>query len=291
MGLAFRPSMRRALVRRAALLVLALALAACGGATRLVYEQGDSALLVMADRYLNLEGPQWKVANGSIRRFHAWHRRAELPRYAELFQSAAGRVQRGLTRDDVEWAMQSLRARYGALVEAAAREAEPLLDTLDAENVAALERRFAVNDRKDARELVSGDPAKRERARAGAIVKRLEEWTGPVSAAQNEIVRRFVQATADHPRLAHELKRRKQRELVALLDQDDGATTGPIAKRLRAFFVAWEAERHAAHREYHARFVQFMLELDRTLTPAQRAHAIERLRGYAEDARQLARGA
>ena len=139
--------------------LLALLLAACGSSTRLVYEQGDAALLLMADRYLNLEGPQWKVANQSIKRFHAWHRRTELPRYAELLQSAAGRVQRGLTRDDVEWAMQSLRARYGALVEAAVREAEPFLDTLDAENVAALERRFAANDRKDARELASGDPA------------------------------------------------------------------------------------------------------------------------------------
>jgi hypothetical protein len=283
--------MQRPPVHRAALFFLVLLLTACGGATRLVYEQGDSALLLMADRYLNLEGPQWKVANESIRRFHAWHRRTELPRYAELLQAAAGRVQRGLTRDDVEWGIQSLRARYAALLDAAVREAEPFLDTLDAENVAALERRFAVNERKDARELLSGDPAKRDRARARAIVKRLEEWTGPVSAAQHEIVRRFVLATADHPREAHELKRRKQRELMALLDQDDGGANGPNPKRLRAFFVAWEAERHAARREYNARFVQFMLELDRTLTPAQRAHAIERLRGYAEDARQLARGA
>ena len=275
----------------AALLLLTLLLAACGGATRLVYDRGDTAVLVLADRYLNLEGPQWQIANQSIRRFHAWHRRAELPRYAELFEAAAGRVQRGLKRDDVEWGIQSLRARYAALLDAAVREAEPFLQTLDAENVAALERRFADNDRKRAREWLTGDPAKRDRGRVTAIAKRLEEWTGPIAVAQREIINRFVSATADHPRAAHALQERKQRELVALLDQEDSGSNGPDPKRLRSFLVAWEAERHAARREYHARFVQFMLDLDQSLTPEQRRHAIERLRGYAEDARALSRGA
>ena len=89
---------------RAALLLLSVALGACGGATRVVYDNADAAVLLLADRHLDLEGEQWKLARGSIARFHAWHRRTELPRYASLLQSAAGRVELGLNRDDVEWA-------------------------------------------------------------------------------------------------------------------------------------------------------------------------------------------
>ena len=283
--------MPRLPVRRAAVLLLGLLLAACGAATRLAYDNGDAAVLLIADRYLSLQGEQRKLTRAAIHRFHAWHRRTELPRYAALFQSAADRVERGLTRDDVYWAIQNLRLRYAALVEAVVLASAPLVDTLDAENVATLERRFAVEDRKRIRETLSGDAAKRDRARVAAIVARVEEWTGALSDGQEEAVQRFVRATADHPRQVHEFRQRKQRELVALLEQDDGAENGPNAKRLRAFLLGWEAERSAADREYHARFAQLILELDRTLTPRQRTHAIERLDRYAEDCRQLSRGA
>lgn len=281
--------MLRLPIRRAAALLLSVVLAACGGATRLAYESGDAWVLVMTDRYLDLEGEQWQLARGAIRRFHAWHRRTEMPRYAALLQSTAGRVERGLTREDVEWGIQSLRVRYAALVEAAVRESTPLLHALDAENVAALERRFAADDRKRIREAQSGDAAKRERARVLALVKRIEEWTGPLSGAQQDSVRRFVQATADRPRQAQEHRSRKQRELVMLLVRDDGSAKAANPEQLRAFFVEWEAERSVERRAYHARFVNLILELDRTLTASQRAHAIGRLGRYAEDCRQLSR--
>ena len=282
--------MLRLVTRRAALLWLSLVLAACGGATRLAYENGDAWVLVLTDRYLNLEGGQWQLARAAIRRFHAWHRRTELPRYAALLQSTAGRVERGLTRADVEWAIQNLRIRYAILVDAAIRESAPLLRVLDADNIAALEHRFAAEDRKRIRETLSGDVAKRERARVLGIVKRVEEWTGPLSGAQQEIVRRFVRATTDRPRQAQEHRSRKQRELVALLARDEAPANETNPEQLRSFFVSWEAERRIEQREFDARFVEFILELDRTLTASQRAHAIGRLSRYAEDCRQLSRG-
>jgi hypothetical protein len=280
----------RLATRCAALLSLSLLLAACGGATRLAYESGDAWVLVLTDRYLDLEGEQWRLARAAIRHFHAWHRRTELPRYAALLQSTAGRVERGLTRADVEWAIQNLRIRYAMLVAAAVRESAPLLHVLEADNIAALERRFAAEDRKRIRETLSGDVAKRERARVLHIVKRVEEWTGPLSGAQHEVVRRFVRATADRPRQAHEHRSRKQRELVALLLRDVGSAKEAGPEQLRSFLVGWEAERRNAQREYDARFVELILQLDRTLTASQRTHAIGRLGRYAEDCRQLSRG-
>src|SRR5512134_1714943 len=88
-------SMERTVRFRGLICALALALAACGSATRLVYDSAEPAVLVIANRYLALEGDQWKRARIATGRFHAWHRRNELPRYAALFAEAAGRVQRG----------------------------------------------------------------------------------------------------------------------------------------------------------------------------------------------------
>ena len=276
---------------RAVICALALAVAACGGATRLVYDGAEPAVLVIANRYLALEGDQWKRARIATGRFHAWHRRTELPRYAALLADAAGRVQRGLSRADVDWAIQSVRTRYVALVEAAVRESMPLAETLDAENVAGIERRFEVEDRKRVREHLSGNAAKRERERVTTIVKRFEEWTGPFTEAQVALVGQFVAATADYPQYAHELRQRRQRELVALLDQGVRDDSAPPADELRSLFVAWGLERTPERRRRDEHFAQLLLGLDRSLSAAQRARVVERLAGYAADARALARGA
>jgi len=270
--------------------VLALAVAACGGVTRVVYDNADSAVLLTAHRYLSFEGEQWQVARAAVARFHAWHRRNELPRYAVLLADAAGRVRRGLGRADVEWGMQSVRARYAALVEAAVRESLPLLETLDAENVATLERRFAHDDAKRVRERLAGDPAKRERERVKAIVKRFEEWTGPFNEGQVALVRQFVAATADDPRHAHDLRLRRQRELVALLDRNVKDDAASPAEGLRSLSLAWGLERTPERRLRDEQFVQLVLGLDRSLDAEQRGRVIQRLAGYAEDARVLARG-
>jgi Family of unknown function (DUF6279) len=276
---------------RALICALALALAACGGATRLVYDSAEPAVLVIANRHLALEGDQWKRARIATGRFHAWHRRNELPRYAALFAEAAGRVQRGLARADVDWAIQSVRTRYAALVEAAVRESMPLVETLDAENVAAVERRFAQEDRKRVREHLSGNLAKHERERVTALVKRFEEWTGPLTDAQVALVGQFVAATADYPQYAHELRLRRQRELVALLERGVREDSPPPAEELRSLFVAWGLERTPERRRRDEQFAQLLLGLDRSLTATQRARVVERLTGYAADARALARGA
>ncbi len=287
------PAPMNPLVRRYAApvaCVVALAVAACGGVTRVVYDNADAAVLLTAHRHLSFEGEQWKLARAAVARFHAWHRRNELPRYAVLLADAAGRMQRGLGRVDVEWAMQSVRTRYAALVEAAVRESMPLLETLDAENVATLERRFAHDDTKRVRERLSGAPAKRERERVTAIVKRFEEWTGPFSERQVGLVRQFVAATADYPRHARDLRLRRERELVTLLDrsvQDDAASP---TEGLRSLFLAWGLERTPEQRLRDEQFVQLVLGLDRSLDANQRARVVQRLAGYAEDARVLARG-
>lgn len=269
---------------------LALALVACGGATRFVYDNAEPMLLLDAERRLAFEGEQRKIARAAIARFHAWHRRAELPRYAALFADAADRMRRGLTRADVDWGMQTVRARYATLIEAAVREAMPLVESLDAENVATLERRFAQEDRKRVQEELAGEPAKRARKRVTAIVKRLEAWTGPLNEAQTALVQQFVDATADYAQEAHEMRLRRQRELVALLDRSVRDDSAPPAAELRALFLAWGLERTPARRSREDRFARLLLDLDRSLTTAQRARVVERLAAYAEDARVLARG-
>lgn len=280
------------MILRAVLLVLAAAaLSGCGSAVRVAYNNGDVALRFVAHDYFDLHGEQSDLLKAQLARLHAWHRREELPRYAALFSGAADRLDQGLAREDVIWAIASVRERYRTLVEQAVDEAAPLLATLRPDNFAALERKLAENNEKFAREFLAGDAAKQARARAKRLTGWFEDWLGSLTREQEALVAQFVQVQPELNRIRFEDRKRRQHEFVALLRAHQ--KNPDLAARLRDYFVHWERDRGAEHRrmarEWEDRLVTLIVDMDRTLAPKQRAHAVQRFARFADDARVLAR--
>jgi hypothetical protein len=268
----------------------ALALGGCGGAVRVAYNNGDLALRFVAHDYLDLHGEQQEILKEQLERVHAWHRRQELPRYAALFSGAASRVEGGLAREDVEWAIGEVRERYRRLVEQAADEAAPLVARLQPDNLAALERRLAANNEKFAKEFLAGDAAKQARARAKRMSGLFEDWLGDLTAEQAALIARFAGEQPELNRIRLEERRRRQAAFVALLREHRASPD--VARRLRDFFLDWERDRSAEHRrqarEWEERLVTLVVEIDRSLTPRQRRVLAQKLDAFAEDARILA---
>jgi hypothetical protein len=279
-------------MRRWALVALATAaLAGCGTVMRVVYNNGDFALRVMANEYFDTSGDQSELLKAQLARFHEWHRREELPAYARIFQSAAERAARGLTAEDVTWGIIAVRERYRLVVAQAAEDGAPVIATLKADNYAALERKFADVNAKFTKDYLAGDQAKRDRARAKWFEERIEWFIGDLTEQQVAIVQRFVQSQPrmNEVRLAD--RKRRQQEFVALIRQYQSSPE--LAQRMRDFFVHWERDRGAEHaklaREWEGRLVQLVVDLDRTLLPEQRAKLVGRFEMLAEDSRVLAR--
>jgi hypothetical protein len=276
--------------RCAAIGLLAALLAGCGTALRIAYNNSDVAVRYMAHEYFDLHGDQSEAFRVQLARFHAWHRSEELPRYAALLESAAQRVEQGLEQDDVTWAIANIRERAKTLTGQAVAEASPVMTMLGPENLAAFERKLEANNTKYAKQFATGDERRDERARAKRVRERLEEWLGRLTAEQEERVAAYV---ASMPRLsanALEDRKRRQQALIELLETWQGKPELP--GKVRAFLLDWEAERGPEYarlvREQEARFVQLMVDLDRMLTPKQRAAAVERLRRNAHELRVLA---
>jgi hypothetical protein len=279
-------------ITRFALLVLAaVALSGCGGATRVAYNNGDVALRFIAHDYLDLHGEQSDLLKAQLARLHTWHRREELPRYAALLGGAGDRVARGLSRDDVAWAIAAVRERYRVLIEQAVDEAAPLVATLRPDNFGALERKLAENNEKFAREFLTGDAAKQARARAKRLTGWFEDWLGDLTPEQDALIAQFVQAQPEMDRVRFEDRKRRQHEFVALLRAYQ--MSPDLAARLRDYFVDWERDRSPEYRrmarEWENRLVTLIVDMDRTLNPGQRTHAVERFAAFADDARLLAR--
>jgi hypothetical protein len=265
-------------------------LAGCSSVVRVAYNNGDIAVRMMADEYLDLQGEQAALFKVRLARFHEWHRLEELPRYAQVLDSAAARVRRGVTREDVVWAVATIRERYRALALQGIDAAIPVLATLTRQNLGALEKKFAASNRKFADEYLAGDPAARAKAREDAIGARFDEWLGSVSAAQQRLIGSYVRAQPGIQAMRHADRKARQRQLVSLLGS--GREPSVLRERLRALFVDYEAQRSAdyarAAREWEGRVITLVTKVLQAASPAQREYAAERLTRYAEDFRALA---
>lgn len=271
--------------------VAAAALSGCGSAMRVAYNNGDVALRFLAHEYFDLHGEQTDQLKVQLARFHAWHRREELPRYTVLLSGAGERLDRGLAREDVVWAIAALRARFQVTVEQGVDEFAPVAASFRPDNLDALERKFAESNEKFAKEFLSGDPAKQTRARVKRTTGWFDEWLGSVTPEQEALIVRFAQAQPQINQIRLDDRKRRQQAFVRLLRAH--RSSPDLAARMREFFLDWERDRGPEYqrqaREWEDRLVTLIVDVDRTLTPKQRSHAVRRFEFFAAEARILAR--
>jgi len=271
-------------------LVVALAwlLGACT-ALRMAYENADTYLYFRANSYLDLDGKPADELDERINEFFAWHRRNALPQYARIAEDAAKRVTKGLSREDLVWGYDSLVANARQSLRVAAERIAPLLDRLTPQQIAHMEKRFAEDNRKFAREYLRGSETDRRKRRAKRVEERLEDWVGNLSRAQLEKVRQFSERTPLYDELRARDRERMQAEFVAMIRKREAQ------KRLPDWIANWERGRDPAHLAASERFRQeyyvLLLDLDKTLTAEQRNRAAANFRRYAEDFTILARRA
>jgi hypothetical protein len=266
-------------VRVIVALVVACLLPGCS-TVRLAYENADAYLRYRAGAYLDVHGEQAQELDAAIDAFHDWHRKQALPQYARLAGEAAQRVGDGVTPEDLVWGYDSLIAQARISVREAARRIAPLLGRLDAQQIAHIESRLAEENRRFAKEFLRGSERARRERRAERIVKRLEDWVGRLSQAQVERVRQY---SGRAPLLAGMRLRDHQRLQAAGLE----LLRAHKVETLPEFVAYWERGRDAAYvaaiEDSRRELFAMLLDLDRTLTPEQRAQALANLRRYAAD--------
>jgi hypothetical protein len=272
------------------LLVLLLALLVSCSAVRMTYDNADWLLAHLAGRYVDMDREQARALKLQIAQLHAWHRREELPRYAALLDEAAARVERGLTRDDVAWAVAAVRARSQALGSHAAAGLAPLLVTLNDRQIGEVEVRFAADNRKYYAAKLSGSSSEAVTTQADWFCARLEDWTGDVTPAQRELVMNLMRAFPDLAELRLADRKRRQAQLLALLREHPDQTT--VQTRLVTLSTDPYAGSIGPYRDTlvaaEARSIDTLVALDRSLTPRQRATIVQRMRRYAQEFRSLA---
>jgi hypothetical protein len=272
------------IARVASGVALAVLLGGCA-MVRIAYNNAEPLVRYTAHDYFDLDERQSEQFRKRLLQFHDWHRRTELPLYADLLRTATTRSANGVSREDLTWAAEELRARYRVIITRAVEDAAPILATLTPAQIVELEKRLARANAKYAREFLPADEDRRFRAQARRLVGRFKDWTGTLSDEQEDRIGRFVTAHLHTTQMRFENRKRWQREAVGLIREV--RTPKELAPRLADIFVQPANHRLPEYVQalvaWESDLTDLVLDIDRTLTPEQRAHALHRMQRYAED--------
>jgi len=254
---------------------------------RFAYSNLDLFLRWQLGRYLDVHGEESEQLDARIAWFVDWHRANALPQYAQLAADASARFERGLSQQDLVWGYDSVQGQILEAVRAGAERIAGLLDRLTPEQVEHLERRFAEDNRKFARENLKGSDEERRRRRAKRNIERLEEWFGDLNDAQVERVRRYSERAPFSDAFRDQERKRLQADLLAMIRAHEARA------RLADWAVTWERRREPAHAEavrvQRTEYFAMLLDLLKTLTPVQRESVQRRLRELGADFERLSR--
>jgi uncharacterized protein DUF6279 len=280
----------RTTVATLAIALLASCSAIDSGAFDVAYEHADWLLQKMSTRYVDLNESQSKALHARLNRLHAWHRTQELPIYADLFDQAADRVSRRLSKDDITWIIHSFEERRRVGAAAVSKELAPLLLTLSPSQQAQIAGAMTRDNAHFARTQLEPNPAALSKERTKWLTAQVQRWTGKLTPSQLERVERVALATGDFPAERLEQRRRWQAALLRSVRQyhDEAALEAALTELLASSRTVADDGYMRAVAQYEDEFTQMVLDLDRTLTAQQRAAAVMRLHTYSRRFRELA---
>ena len=278
--------------QRFLLLLAAFLVAACGTLTKLAYSNAALAYKSLApmatwmvDEYVDLDGYQKDWVRERLNRVMAWHRANELPQYRAFLEHALAESGEPFTVDEISKAYADLRDHYHRMVEHLLPDVADFFLTLDAAQVAQMEKKFEDDNRKFVKESTSGTPSDRLKKRADKFDQHLDAWLGRVTPEQKTLVLQRMELIPEfvEDRLAD--RRYRQHEVLALIRAK--ATKPQMIDGLRRLLIDTESWRRPEFqkrmRERDQRTFELMAALSKTLTPEQRAHLQGRIRRYLAD--------
>jgi len=276
------------------LLGMVLALPGCGFALKFGYGQGPSLALAWLDGYVDFDDNQSLRLRTSLDEWFIWHRRTQLPDYAELLGRAQSEVAADSSAEKMCGWSKAIRGRLDTALERATPMLADAMLTISPMQVANIERKYAENNGKYRDDYLQKDPAKRRRAAVDREVERAERLYGRLDATQRELVVRSLQASPFEAEASYAERLRRQQDVVAVLKRLQGTRAGrsDAENEIRAYAQRVDRSPREDYRRYADRLADhncaFAAQLHNATTAEQRRTAASRLKSWEDDLRGLA---
>ena len=287
---AHRPNFRSAII--AALCAAVLLVSGCS-ALRIGYSQGADLAYWWLDGYADFDGEQTRRVREALAQWFVWHRKTQLPDYAQLLARAQTELRSDTTPARVcEWQGELLKRAHIAFDQAAPAAAEWAL-SVTPQQIQHIERRYAkVNDEfRD--DYLQEDPRERSEATIKRTVERAESLYGRLDDAQRARVAAAMVRSPFDPELWFAERKLRQQEALQLLRKlnAEAASREQTQAALRVYVDQLERSPREVYRRYSERLAEFNCAfaagLHNSVTPPQRRAAMNKLNGWEGDLRAL----
>jgi hypothetical protein len=286
---------RKAFFIRAALFLFAVVLAGCS-VVRLGYANGDTFVYWWLNAYVDFNEDQKSWVKADIEKLFAWHRTTQLKDYAQLLSTIQQRVQHNsITTADVQTDFAVAKKSAMQMFEKALPELSKLALSLQPEQIANVEKKFASNNEKYRRENLTGSLEARQLTRFKKVMTHAEYWLGDLTAEQKKQIR----AASDARPLNNEVwlneRMQRQQEMIGMLKkiQAERPPREAVTAMLRTYLArSFETFTYAEHKEFFDAssdgMAQMVALIVNVATPEQRQHAVRRAQKWIDDSVVLA---
>ncbi|RNE93604.1 DUF6279 family lipoprotein [Marichromatium sp. AB32] len=260
-----------------------------GGCSRvsLVYDNAPFLTGVYVDHRIDLAPQQLRGWTRALQEVQTRHRREALPRLIALLDGLILTSERGFVRDDLACLMRAAEPIYRQHAELFVDATAPLLVTLTPTQRQRLERLWR---ERDAERAAPADPERERRKRARRYIRNLGDWTGPLNASQQQLVRELTAAMPRSQPALDAYRASQRTRLMTLLDE--GAGEARIAAFLHGWLVEFDAMPAALRRDGERlteQLVTLAARFGASLDATQRTRLLERLGELRETLQRLQR--
>ncbi|MYM69472.1 hypothetical protein GTP45_21895 [Pseudoduganella sp. FT55W] len=277
------------------LIVLMVLLAACSS-LRMAYNHGDALLYWWIDGYIDLTSEQKGWVKKDIDELFRWHRKTQLHDYTQILQSAQRQLAAGPTAADLQNDYDDIKNRTQLLLFKALPELADLARSLQPEQIATLERKFAANNAEFRKKNMKGDREAQQKFRYQKSMEQFELWFGNFTSEQEAQIRKASDARPLDNELWLDERQRRQKAILAAVRKiqhdklNKEATMAVLHTLIKDNFDRMEqpSDRKAFFDAAEAANIQLILTVIHIATPAQKAHANKRMQGWIDDFNSLA---
>ena len=225
----------------------------------------------------------------------SWHRRTQLPDYADLLASLEADVLADTTAERVCAVWGTCAAVSIGASSRRCRRSSRIAMTLKPAQFTSIEERYAQSNAEYRDDFMQADPAKRARAMVKRTASRAEWLYGDLDRSQRgtpgAVRRRLRRSTRN---CAYDERRRRQQDALRTLRASPTAacTTPAATTAIRAWLQRLDHSPREVYRVHAERLVQhncrMAADLHNSTSAAQRQMALKKLRSWASDLRALA---
>ena len=280
--------MSRRLKCLAVIITLSLALGACSR-VGLAYRNLDVIIPWTLSDYLDMNGEQKGWFNERLKEHLSWHCTTQLPGYLDWLDRLQGMV---ATNQVTDAALQTRTQEAKQAIDQTAREITPsaieLLQGLDDRQVAEMNDAFAKDLRKRQQEYLKPSLAQQIEERSQRMEKRLNDWLGPISPAQQQRVVSWSNALGDQNTQWIANRAHWQKQFSAAVAQRKGPE---FPQRIETLLVnresLWTQDYRKAYANTEAQARSLIVDLMAESTPPQRQRLQKKIEGVRKDFNEL----